>query len=468
MNSGKRQNSDNKRTRSISRKINRRLLRKLLSSFILMDIIIVVMAVFFWCHSAETGNGDKFSISNQRSFSSVTSLEPDEKNGSSDVSDAQDIHEAYADYLKAKDNNISSVFPGKFRDTLAESMYSYEDDSGKMRHVYSGTFLLSLFSCVYITAIIQLLTIAGVLISGARKIRRYLAPLDELAFKAQFLSDAARFDQQSLQELEDAIDAISPSGDGARIHTGNSEMENLETSINHLLERMRESYSQQSRFVSDASHELRTPISVLQGYVDMLDRWGKDDEKILDESIDAIKSETEHMKKLVEQLLFLARSDSGRTKLTMEEFSLNDMMKEVCDESSMIDEKHKYIFKPWNDDIRVTGDMAMLKQTARILAENAARYTPEEGAITMSTSMEISEDEAARPAFTIQDEGIGISSEALSHIFDRFYRSDPARAKESGGTGLGLSIAKWIVDRHGGHFKVLTMEEVGTRITVVL
>ena len=134
----------------------------------------------------------------------------------------------------------------------------------------------------------------------------------------------------------------------------------------------------------------------------------------------------------------------------------------------MIDEKHKYIFKPWNDDIRVTGDMAMLKQTARILAENAARYTPEEGAITMSTSMEISEDEAARPAFTIQDEGIGISSEALSHIFDRFYRSDPARAKESGGTGLGLSIAKWIVDRHGGHFKVLTMEEVGTRITVVL
>ena len=210
------------------------------------------------------------------------------------------------------------------------------------------------------------------------------------------------------------------------------------------------------------------PFPSSRDIVDMLDRWGKDDEKILDESIDAIKSETEHMKKLVEQLLFLARSDSGRTKLTMEEFSLNDMMKEVCDESSMIDEKHKYIFKPWNDDIRVTGDMAMLKQTARILAENAARYTPEEGAITMSTSMEISEDEAARPAFTIQDEGIGISSEALSHIFDRFYRSDPARAKESGGTGLGLSIAKWIVDRHGGHFKVLTMEEVGTRITVVL
>ena len=113
MNSGKRQNSDNKRTRSISRKINRRLLRKLLSSFILMDIIIVVMAVFFWCHSAETGNGDKFSISNQRSFSSVTSLEPDEKNGSSDVSDAQDIHEAYADYLKAKDNNTSlKLSPG--------------------------------------------------------------------------------------------------------------------------------------------------------------------------------------------------------------------------------------------------------------------------------------------------------------------------------------------------------------------
>lgn len=461
MNDRKRQNGSAKRTRSISRKINRRLLRKLISSFILMDIIIVVMAVFFWCYSVQTKNDGDFDFSKKWSFSSVSDLAPDRNS-------SDDIPEAYVDYLESADINSSLIFPGKFRDALAESMYNYEDQHGKTHHVYSGTFLLNLFTSIYIAAFVQLFTIAGVLISGARKIRRYLAPLDELAFKAQFLGDAARFDQQSLQELENAIDAIRPSGDAAHIHTGNAEMENLEGSINHLLDRMRESYSQQSRFVSDASHELRTPISVLQGYVNMLDRWGKNDEKILDESISAIKSETEHMKKLVEQLLFLARGDSGRHKLTMEEFSLNDMIKEVCDESSMIDGRHQYIFRPWDDDIRVVGDAAMLKQTARILTENAARYTPEEGAIIVSTSMETSDDGTVSPAFTIQDEGMGISADSLSHIFDRFYRSDPARAKESGGTGLGLSIAKWIVDRHGGHFDVLTMEDVGTRITVVL
>ena len=81
---------------------------------------------------------------------------------------------------------------------------------------------------------------------------------------------------------------------------------------------MRETYRQQSRFVSDASHELRTPIAVIRGYADMLDRWGKEDESILDESIDAIKNESEHMQKLVEQLLFLARGDSGRNNLRIE------------------------------------------------------------------------------------------------------------------------------------------------------
>ena len=128
------------------------------------------------------------------------------------------------------------------------------------------------------------------------KVRVRLRPLQDLA-------DAAL-------KLEDAIDMLSPADDDQKLATGYAELAGLETAVNKLMTRMRDSYRQQARFVSDASHELRTPISVIRGYADMLDRWGKTDEKILEESIEAIKDESESMQHLVEQLLFLARGDS--------------------------------------------------------------------------------------------------------------------------------------------------------------
>ena len=130
------------------------------------------------------------------------------------------------------------------------------------------------------------------------------------------------FDEEKFHSLEDAISKISPTSSEERIHIGDSEFKGLEDAINKLLDRMRDSYRQQARFVSDASHELRTPISVIQGYANMLDRWGKSDESVLDESIEAIKSESENMKNLVEQLLFLARGINGKTQLTITEFSI--------------------------------------------------------------------------------------------------------------------------------------------------
>ena len=106
----------------------------------------------------------------------------------------------------------------------------------------------------------------------------------------------------------------------------------------------------------------------------MLDRWGKEDEKVLEESIAAIKSETDHMNKLVEQLLFLARGDSGRTKLTVERFSLTALIREVYDESVMIDESHSWRLVA-DEEVAAYGDTAMLKQATRILVDNAAKYT---------------------------------------------------------------------------------------------
>ena len=296
---------------------------------------------------------------------------------------------------------------------------------------------------------------------GKDKARRLMEPLERMAQTAEELS-RARFDPEKLHHLEDAIGTVSPLSPNARVYTGDKEVQGLETAINNMLARTQDTYREQSRFVSDASHELRTPIAVIQGYADMLQRWGKDDETVLEEGITAIQSESSHMKKLIEQLLFLARGDNGRNQLVMEEMDLSQMLAEVYEESKMIHPEREWRLDAPSPVI-VTGDADMLKQTARILVDNAVKYTKDGDKITLRTRVK-----EGAPCFEVQDNGIGIKQEDLAHIFDRFFRSDPARARATGGTGLGLSIAKWIVERHGGYFDVFSREEIGTRIGVVL
>ena len=293
------------------------------------------------------------------------------------------------------------------------------------------------------------------------KVRAKLRPLQEFADAALKLSEMDGETEQRYQKLETAIDMLSPAEDDQKLATGDAELAGLETAVNKLMSRMRDSYRQQARFVSDASHELRTPIAVIKGYADLLDRWGKTDEKILDESIQAIKSESENMQHLVEQLLFLARGDSGRTTLNITDFDLTEMMKEVCEESAMIDRTHTYLFEG-EGPVPARGDVSLIKQAARILIENASKYTPEGGEIKLRSLVS-----DGHPAFSVQDSGIGISESDIPHIFDRFYRADDSRSKQTGGSGLGLAIAKWIVERHGGRFEVISRKDIGTRITVI-
>lgn len=313
--------------------------------------------------------------------------------------------------------------------------------------------------------------IAGIFRAATRAaIERQLAPLYKMAETAVRLSDESRShtsaqpkSETRLHDLESAIENMNPATPYSELHTGYTELIGLEDAINSLLDRTRESYSQQIRFVSDASHELRTPIAVIKGYTDMLDRWGKSDEKILEESINAIKTETEHMNTLVEQLLFLARGDSGRTKLKLEEFSLSDMMREVYGESVMIDDGHRWELAA-DGEVVAEGDTALLKQAVRILVDNAAKYTPSGETIVLRAKY----DREGKPSVEVQDDGAGIPQKDLAHIFDRFFRSDPSRSGSQSGTGLGLAIAKWIVDRHGGYFDVVSRESVGTRISIHL
>ena len=292
-------------------------------------------------------------------------------------------------------------------------------------------------------------------------IRRKLKPLNDLAVKAEQVSQMT-YDPSKIKNLEAAINNTSPDNDDVSIHTGDRELRSIEIALNNLLRGMKESERRQARFVDDASHELRTPIAVIQGYVNMLDRWGKDDPGILDESIEALKNESQHMKDLVEQLLFLARGDNGRNHLNLNELNMNEVVEEVCDESMMIDNKHRYSFVPDPEgEVYIMGDTAMVKQSLRILVQNAAKYSEENSEI----SFKVTSDERT-VSYVIQDEGQGMEASDVVHIFERFYRSDQARNSSTGGSGLGLSIAKWIVDAHCGHIEVISRPEIGTRFTV--
>ena len=202
------------------------------------------------------------------------------------------------------------------------------------------------------------------------KIRKILRPINELALRAEELSKL-NFSEDKYQILEDAITHIDPEEMQA-LSFGDSDLAGVETAMNNLLTRIRESYQQQARFVNDASHELRTPIAIIEGYASMLDRWGTEDEKVLTESITAIKNESSHMKHLVEQLLFLARGDSGRMALQLQKTSLSGLMQEIYEESLMIDENHHYRYTPPEQDIVVQADTGLLKQAVRILVDNAA------------------------------------------------------------------------------------------------
>ncbi len=359
-------------------------------------------------------------------------------------------------------------------DSLRGASYVFYDADGMRYEVACQAYVDTMGMAGLVLLAIETLIFLGQMMSGRRKARRLLRPLDRMARAAELLGrsagrvetppqDGGEVGGEKLHGLEDAIGRISPEHPEEKLDMGDSDLQGLEDAINGLLSRMHQAYRQQAQFVSDASHELRTPIAVIQGYAAMLDRWGKQDEKVLDESISAIKSEAGYMSKLVEQLLFLARGDTGRNRMEFKEISLGELMEEVCEDCRVIDKSHDYRLEN-RSEARCSGDWDMLKQCARILADNALKYTPEGGLICLRTYT----NAAGEVCLEVQDSGIGVSAEDMQHMFDRFYRSDPARARQSGGTGLGLAIARWIVDRHGGHFEVLSREGLGTRMTVCL
>ncbi len=282
-----------------------------------------------------------------------------------------------------------------------------------------------------------------------------------------FMSRRERLNKSVLSPIHDITEmatTLSASNLSNRINIAGTknELKDLAVVINSMLDRIERSYNSQKQFVSDASHELRTPIAVVQGYVNMLKRWGKSDPEVLDEGINAIAQETESMKELVESLLFLARHDKKTLMMEMEPFDAMEVLLELHREAAMVTPEDTFILTS-GDPCPMEGDRSMVKQVMRILCDNAVKYTPDGGIVTLSIRRE-----PGWVTLSVADNGPGIPEEELAKIFARFYRADAARRSQTGGHGLGLSIARIIVMAHGGKMRVRSKVGVGSTFEVVL
>lgn len=249
---------------------------------------------------------------------------------------------------------------------------------------------------------------------------------------------------------------------GSRIPINNAddEITRLAMTINHMLDRLQNSINKQIQFVSDASHELRTPISIVLGYVSLLNSWGKDDKTVLQESLDAIQKEALDMRQLAEKLLFLARNDSGRVPVNKEPFDVCELTQEVVEESKMIAPEMN-IQAHCSGSFELQADRNLVKQMLRSLVDNSIKFTNPTGEIHIYAATH-----GEKMSIVVEDNGVGVPADEREHVFDRFYRVDKARSKETGGSGLGLSIVKSIVDLHGGDISIDSAQSKGTRVTI--
>ena len=238
------------------------------------------------------------------------------------------------------------------------------------------------------------------------------------------------------------------------------ELGKLAATFNNMLASLEKAYSAQQRFVSDASHELRAPLTAIQANLELL----RDRKEMLpaerDVAVFEAAQEAGRLSRLVADLLALARADAG-VPLRHVPVELDRMLMEVTGEVRHLLKGQRLGIETL-EPATIDGDADRIKQLLLILVDNAIRYTPSDGRVSLSL-----ERRDAAVVFTVRDSGIGIPPVALPRVFERFFRADPARSRDPDGTGLGLSIAQWITDQHRGHISLGSAPGKGTVATVM-
>jgi two-component system, OmpR family, sensor kinase len=278
--------------------------------------------------------------------------------------------------------------------------------------------------------------------------------------------------RRAIEPVETLINEVEAITDGRSLHRrlpsdlGNDELSRLGITLNAMIARLETSFGALRRFTADASHELKTPLTVLRADVERAmhpNAAGGEGMQALEEAL----HETTRMADLVDSLLTLARADEGRFDLHREPVEMGPLVRDVYETAVILGEEAGIdVTLSVLEDGMVDGDVRRLRQLFLNLITNAIKYTPRGGKVELSLSQRI----GGEIVFTVRDTGIGISAVDLPHVFDRFWRADRARsrASERGGFGLGLAISQWIAQAHGGRVAVQSRLGRGSAFSVTL
>jgi two-component system, OmpR family, sensor kinase len=276
----------------------------------------------------------------------------------------------------------------------------------------------------------------------------------------------------SMRPVEGIMDEVDAISDGRSLHRrlavplSGDEMARLALTVNGMLARLEQSFASLRRFTADASHELKTPLMVLRAGVERALVHPGTPSEIL-QSLDETLAQINQMTEMVENLLTLARADEGRAPLAVEECDLREVVADVAETAGILGEEAGVtaVHTMPETPVRLAVDRHRIREMLLNIVTNAIKYTPRGGSLTLA--LEENEDAVT---FTVRDTGIGIAAGDLPHIFERFWRADPARSRtgDRPGVGLGLAIAKWIVEAHGGAITVQSRPGRGTMFIIRL
>lgn len=243
----------------------------------------------------------------------------------------------------------------------------------------------------------------------------------------------------------------------------NDELGELATSFNEMLDRMQAYMQQQKQFVGDVSHELRTPVAVIEGHLNLLERWGKDDPQVLEESIQASLQESKRMKHLIQEMLDLTRAEQVDLQYPDKTADVNEVLNRTVNDMRMIHQDFTITY----DDSDLAPDTIIkiyrnhLEQILIILIDNAIKYSTDRKEILVDAATE-----KDKVKISVQDFGEGIAPDEQDKIFNRFYRVDKARTREKGGNGLGLAIAQKLVESYHGKISVSSTLGSGSKFMI--
>ena len=266
-------------------------------------------------------------------------------------------------------------------------------------------------------------------------------------------------------EMSDQAQRIGATNLQERLTVSNprDELGRLAGVFNELLSRLNSSFENMREFMADASHELRTPLSIIRGEADVALSQQRT-EADYRETLGIIQDEARRLSRIVDDLLALARADAGQHPLTPREFYLNDLVEEVCRAMQVLaNRKGVALTGKFTDDVSFNGDEELLRRLLINLMDNAIKYTPSGGSVSVELFVE-----PAEVKIVVSDTGVGIPAESAPYIFDRFYRVNGARSRADGGSGLGLAIGKWIAEAHRGSIELTSSSSQGATFKVRL